>query len=158
MVDEETLALALKTPWSDGTTHLLLSPQELIEKLAALVPPPRLNLVRYHGVLAPHAADRSLIVPRPATTADVAEDGSGHAHAGDGPSRRHRLSWAKLLARVFRIDVSVCPDCDGRMRVIAALTEPGSIHCCLAGMGLRGRAPPIAPARPDPQAVFDYVT
>ena len=64
-VDTETLAFALKTPWSDGTTHLLLSPEELIEKLAALVPPPRLNLVRYHGVLAPHAADRSLIVPGP---------------------------------------------------------------------------------------------
>jgi hypothetical protein len=51
-----------------------------------------LNLVRYHGVLAPHAADRSRIVPGPATTADVAEDCSGHAHTGDGPSRRHRLS------------------------------------------------------------------
>ena len=38
---------------------------ELLEKLAALVPPPRLNLVRYHGVLAPHAADRAQIVPGP---------------------------------------------------------------------------------------------
>ena len=157
-VDAETLSFALKTPWSDGTTHLLLSPDELIEKLAALVPPPRLNLVRYHGVVAPHAADRSRIVPGPATTADEAEDGTGHVHAGAGPSVRHRLSWAKLLARVFRIDVSVCPDCGGPMRVIAALTEPASIRRCLQGMGLSGRAPPIAPARPAPQAVFDYVT
>lgn len=47
-----------QTLWSDGTTHLLLSPLELIEKLAALIPPPRLNLVRYHGILAPHARDR----------------------------------------------------------------------------------------------------
>ena len=38
----------------------VLSPQELIEKLAALVPPPRLNLVRYHGVLAPHAGTTCL--------------------------------------------------------------------------------------------------
>ena len=36
---------------------------ELIEKLAALVPPPRLNLVRYHGVLAPNAGFRRLVVP-----------------------------------------------------------------------------------------------
>mgnify|MGYP001158134247 CR=1 FL=1 len=97
----------------------------------------RLDLVRYHGVLAPHAADRSRIVPGPATRADEAEDGSGHARPASG---RDRLSWAKLLARVFRIDVSVCPDCGGRMRVIAALTEPGSIRRCLAGMGLSGRA------------------
>ena len=154
MVDDNTLSFALKTPWSDGTTHLMLSPHELIEKLAALVPPPRLNLVRYHGVLAPHAADRPRIVPGPVAEACDGEDSSGPTHAASG---RHRLSWAKLLARVFRIDVSVCPDCRGRMRVIAALTEPGSIRRCLAGMGLSGRAPPIAPARPAPQAVFDYV-
>ena len=42
----------LKSRWRDGTTHLVFEPLELIEKLAALVPPPRLNLVRYHGVLA----------------------------------------------------------------------------------------------------------
>ena len=53
------LEFTLKTPWADGTTALLLSPQELLEKLAALVPPPRLNLVRYHAVLAPNAVGRS---------------------------------------------------------------------------------------------------
>jgi hypothetical protein len=52
-VDAETLVFTLKTHWADGTCQLLLSPQELLEKLAALVPPPRLNLVRCHGVLAP---------------------------------------------------------------------------------------------------------
>ncbi len=52
VVDAETLVFQLKTPWANGTTSLVLSPTELIEKLAALVPPPRLNLVRYHGVLA----------------------------------------------------------------------------------------------------------
>ena len=53
IIDDEQLTFRLKTPWSDGTTHLLLSPLELLEKLAALVPPPRLNLIRYQGVLAP---------------------------------------------------------------------------------------------------------
>ena len=51
-LDPDHLTFALKNTWSNGTTHLIRSPQELIEKLAALVPPPRLNLVRYHGVLA----------------------------------------------------------------------------------------------------------
>jgi hypothetical protein len=40
-------------PWSDGTTGMRLSPMELIEKLAALVPLPRMHLVRYGGCLAP---------------------------------------------------------------------------------------------------------
>ncbi|MCU0665387.1 MAG: transposase, partial [Myxococcota bacterium] len=51
---DNKLSFALKTPWDDGTTHIVLSPLELLEKLAALVPPPRVNLVRYHGVLAPN--------------------------------------------------------------------------------------------------------
>ena len=67
------------------------------------------------------------------------------------------MSWAKLLARVFRLDVSVCPDCGSRMRVIAALTAPAAIRRCLQGIGLSWRAPPIAPARADPQPVVDYV-
>ena len=52
-LDADTLTYTLKTPWADGTTHLVLSPLALIEKLTALVPPPRLNLIRYQGVLPP---------------------------------------------------------------------------------------------------------
>jgi hypothetical protein len=116
-IDDDTLAFTLKTPWSDGTTHLLLSPLELIEKLAALVPPPRLNLVRYHGVLAPNAASREHIVPGPCP---VDEDGCDCCCSCEVPEDpaptlepskpSYRLSWARLLARVFRIDVTVtCP-------------------------------------------------
>ncbi|GEM_PF-6751394 len=54
-----------------GSTHLLLSPLELIEKLAALVPPPRLSLIRYHGVLAPNASVRQHIVPSPAVAEEI---------------------------------------------------------------------------------------
>ncbi len=60
IIDPERLSFALKTPWSDGMSHLLLSPMERLEKRAALVPPPRLHLLRCHGVLAPRARDRAL--------------------------------------------------------------------------------------------------
>src|SRR5262249_17777928 len=43
--------LTLKAEWSDGTTHLLFEPIELLERLAALTPRPRINLVLYHGLL-----------------------------------------------------------------------------------------------------------
>ena len=65
ILDAEQVVFSLKSVWSDGTYQIVLSPEELLEKLAALVPPPRLNLVRYHGVLAPNAADRAQIVPGP---------------------------------------------------------------------------------------------
>ena len=45
----------LKTPYRDGTTHIVMSPLEWMQRLAALVPRPRMHLIRYHGVLAPNA-------------------------------------------------------------------------------------------------------
>src|SRR6266446_3322701 len=52
-------------PWSDGTTGIRLSPMELLEKLAALLPLPRMHLVRYGGYLAPHSHLRGAIIPTP---------------------------------------------------------------------------------------------
>ena len=49
------LLYRLKRPWRDGTTHIVMDPLELLEKLSALVPAPRVHLVRYSGVLAPAA-------------------------------------------------------------------------------------------------------
>src|SRR5207253_6747593 len=66
-VAQERLALTpdglvlvtLKSEWHDGTSHLLFTPVELLEKLAALTPRPRINLVLYHGILAPRARARA---------------------------------------------------------------------------------------------------
>ena len=53
----------LKTPYRDGTTHIVLEPVDFMARLAALVPPPRVHLTRYHGVFAPHAALRAAVTP-----------------------------------------------------------------------------------------------
>jgi len=58
------VVLRLKTPWRDGTTHLVMSPLEFMQRLAALVPRPRLHLIRFHGVLAPNAKLRAQVVPQ----------------------------------------------------------------------------------------------
>ena len=81
-----------------------MSPLEFMQRLAALVPRPRLHLIRFHGVLAPNAKLRALVVPQeaqaPAQAAPAAECEAGCAH-----HRPVRLSWAKLLKRVFVIDL-----------------------------------------------------
>ena len=58
------MVYALKHPFSDATTHVLFDPQDFIARLAALMPRPRAHLVRYHGLFAPNARHRHLIVPR----------------------------------------------------------------------------------------------
>jgi putative transposase/transposase-like zinc-binding protein len=62
---EGRLLYRLKRRWRDGTSHILFEPQELLEKLAALVPPPRFHQVRYHGILGPAARERGFVVPTP---------------------------------------------------------------------------------------------
>ena len=142
-LDAERLSFALKTPWDNGTTHVVFSPHELIEKLAARVPPPRIHLLRYHGLLAPHAADRARIVPGSETTEGAAASRTSVAHGGRVP----RLAGAQLLAHVGGIDVTVCPRCGGRMQWVSARTDPDSIRTDLTGVGRPAELPAIAPAR-----------
>jgi len=56
LLGDGRVLLTLKATWADGTGHLLFEPLELLEKLAALTPRPRINLVLYHGLLGPHGA------------------------------------------------------------------------------------------------------
>ena len=145
-MDADHLRFRLKTPWSDVTTHLVLSPLELIEKLAALVPSPRPNLVRYHGILAPNAGFCRLVVPGRSVLPDASSVG-GSTHS---PSRRC-LGWAELLARVFAVDVMRCPSCGGRLLLVAVLRAPASICRYLSGVGLAAEPAAIAAVRLPPQ-------
>ena len=61
--------VGLKRVWSDGTSALVFSPAEPVERLVALVPPPRANQLIYRGVVAANAAWRAEVVPSPRTTA-----------------------------------------------------------------------------------------
>ena len=92
--------------------------------------------LRFHGVLAPHAALRSQIVP-----------GDPDQATAPTASTRTRLSWAQLLKRVFAIDMASCPYCGGPLTIIAAIEDPAVIAKILAILGLPTRAPPRSPAR-----------
>lgn len=48
----------LKAPWCNGTTHVVFEPLDFISRLVALVPKPRVNLTRFHGVFAPNRSNR----------------------------------------------------------------------------------------------------
>ena len=164
--------LKLKTPWRDSlagrarpvagpfarhkqstglfvsglsTTHLVMRPLEFMQRLAALVPRPRLHLIRFHGVLAPNARLRPLVVPQ---KPEVQERAAEVAVAGecDVPtvqSRPNRISWARLLKRVFDIDVERCPNCGaGELKIIAAILERPVIEKILSHLGLDPQPPP----------------
>lgn len=148
------VALTLKTPWRDGTTAIVLTAVQLVARLAALIPRPGQNLVRYHGVLAAHAQDRAAIVP----------GGQGSTHQKetieDGrlvppslpplppkPRKNGRyLQWALLMVRIFSTDPLRC-SCGGRLRLVAMVMAGAGAERYLRGTGLatdaqRARSPP----------------
>ena len=148
--------LELKTPWRDGTTHLLMTPLEFMQRLAALVPRPRLHLIRFHGVLAPNARLRSLVVPQGSPAqAQPANEAAADAECEVEPVRAasHRVSWARLLKRVFDIDMQHCPNCGaGELRIIAAVLQRPVIEKILTHLGLDPQPPPRGRAREADQA------
>jgi hypothetical protein len=140
------VVLQLKTPYRDGTTHLVMTPLEFLQRVAPLVPRPRLHLIRFHGVLAPNATFRSQIVPGDRDQASAASNETGDLSSA---STRARMSWAQLLKRVFAIDLTTCPQCGGPLTLLAAIEDPAVIIKILSHLGLPTRAPPKAPARLD---------
>jgi len=180
IVPDGRVRLELRRPWRDGTRALLFDPLDFLGRLAALTPKPRVNLLLYHGVFAPHAARRRGAVARarevaesPAATearaAPAPPDGRAPAPAPAAggspdeetaaPHRRSRwVKWADLLRRVFEIDVLACARCGGRLRFVAAIDDPEAIRRILGHLGLPTSITPPLPARSPPggeQASFD---
>jgi len=138
--------IALKAPWRDGTTHLLLEGPELVGRLLALVPPPRFHLTRYFGVFAPRAKLRRAVVPGYGAAQEgaccpgvvppaVAPPAVATEPAEESPvTARRRMSWSKLLARVFAVDVLSCPKCGSSMQRVEVCTSAQRMAAALDGL------------------------
>jgi len=130
VLPDGNVAYRVKSPRSAGATHRVMTPMEFMARLSALVPPPRTPLVRYHGVLAPNSPWRVAVVPLPPLAGKcgdgarktATEPGEGGG-AREAPTKRSRIDWARLLWRVWGVDALKCPACDGRMKMIAAVTS-----------------------------------
>ena len=118
-----------------------------MQRLAALVPRPRLHLIRLHGVLAPNAKLRAQVVPAEPPDEAGACLACEPPEFDDGHRWGPRLTWALLLKRVFEMDMQRCPNCGGELKVIAAILDRAVIERILDHLGLPARPPPRSPAR-----------
>jgi hypothetical protein len=156
--------------------ELHLTPLELIDRIAALVPPPRTHRHRYFGVLAPNSPLRDVVtamaqapaqvaaVPAdPATTGNCSQSPAQHGHAGatasrttprpeppPPPKRPAHYLWAVLIARIYEVFPLLCPICGGQMRIIAFITHSAEIRHILDHIGADSEPPHIASARGPP--------
>ena len=135
----------LKTPYSDGTTHVIFEPLDFISKLASLVPKPRVNLTRFHGVFAPNSKHRTLVTP--------ARRGKSLQEENKTPEEKHRaMTWAQRLKRVFNIDVETCVQCGGSVKVIACIEDQPVIDKILAHLEIKGCLPSLPNVLPETRA------
>ncbi|MCP5170281.1 MAG: IS91 family transposase [Hahellaceae bacterium] len=143
-VSEKRLALTsqgkvryeLKTPYRDGTTHVFFEPLDFIARLAALVPKPRVNLTRFHGLFAPNNKHRALVTPgkrgkgRKPTEVECTQEKTIE-------ERRNAMTWMQRLKRVFNIDIEQCEHCGGHVKVVACIEDPAVIEKILQHLALK---------------------
>ena len=136
----------LKTPWRNGTTHVIFEPLDFISRLVSLVPKPRVNLTRFHGVFAPNSKYRARVTP-----ANRGKRKKIHSANQTPAEKRASMTWAQRLKRVFDIDIETCSECGGDVRIIASIVDPLVIRMILDHLNATGihaallpqfRAPP----------------
>jgi len=163
----------LYRPWPTpaGRTEILLEPIAFMRRLAALLPGPYVNMIRYYGVFACRSKCRARLplppvkadaapadagtdpgaTPAPATaTATGVQDtvnGKDPAAPASTPATRGRrpryLSWACLLKRVLDVAALSCPRCHGPMVVLAFITDPVVVEKILKHLELPTAPPPL---------------
>ena len=148
------LRYELKTPWRNGTTHVVFEPLDFIARLVALVPKPRVNLTRFHGVFAPNSKYRALVTP--AKRGKGRKVKSSNEALDQTPAEKHiSMTWAMRLKRVFEIEIETCSECGGDVRIIASIEDPAVIKkildylddntpCVTTALQPECRAPPLA--------------
>ena len=126
-----------KTPWRDGTTEVVLEPLDFLARLAALVPRPRVNLTRFHGVFAPNSHLRASITPR-RRKPDVTDSSAGRDETVTAGGALAWSRWARRLRRVFGIDIESCSLCGGRLRILACIEDRQTIDAILTHLAHKG--------------------
>jgi hypothetical protein len=113
----------LKTPYRDGTTHVSFEPLDFIGKLAALIPPPRLNLTRFFGVFAPNSNFRAQVTASQRGKNSPKLNNKENSQS-DKPYHARGMSWAQRLKRVFNIDITECEKCENHnVSIIACIID-----------------------------------
>lgn len=141
----------LKTSWRNGVTHFSYSGLDFMARLVALIPPPRMNMIRYHGVFAPNFKNRNKIVPAKEKITEKNTESIINPKV-----KNERLRWAEMLKKTFEIDVTVCPKCNGRLEQIAIIKNRSVAMAILKSLNQITQFKPISPPTTGPPDQLNY--
>jgi hypothetical protein len=151
----------LRKPTATGRTQLVMTPRKFMRRLAALIPPPWVNLTRFHGAFASASRHRDAIAAAVAQQRDPGDDplacpplrrqrsadDDDAASDAPPPPLHRRIAWSELMRRSFG-DPLACPRCQGRMRLVAVIKDPEAIAAILAHPAHRDDDPQSGPDPP----------
>jgi hypothetical protein len=132
---------------------LTLTAEQLVRRLLALVPPPKLHLTAWHGVYAPNARLRPVVMRAPPTPPPLPSTPVPPEQDERELPRRPRIDWATLHARTFGIDVMRCA-CGGRLKVHSVVSTARTAEEVLRNLGLWQPRVLLPPPRGPPQLEF----
>jgi len=185
-IESDRVVYRLKSGNTDGQTHLILSPIEFIQRLAQLIPPPRVHRNVYYGAIAPNCRLRPYVIKQagPAALTELtlkqAKEKMGLAQTQQLPTdislqpekqtaerkRKASRAWAMLLARIYEVLPLICNNCKQPMKIVAFVTHPQTIKTILNAIGEDPQLPSLAKPRappeemdctyPDTEPEYDY--
>ena len=147
----------LKTPWKNGITHFSYSGLDFIARLVALIPPPKMNMIRYHGVFAPNFKHRNKIVPAKKVVKEKNTEGKSN-YTSNSKVKTERLRWAEMLKKTFEIDVTICPKCNGRLEQIAVIKCQKVAMAILKSLNQNAKSLPAGAPPTGPPQQLSYET
>lgn len=155
----ETLRYKLSKPGPKGETELVLTPDEFLDRIAALIPPPRRHRHRYFGILAPNSPWRKAVTDRaglPVETEIVKQKLKTSAEKKDQDQSDTTIPrllinlWVVLIARIYEVSPLTCPNCGAEMKIIAFIEEVEPLRRILNCVGEPVEPPRIHPPRAPP--------
>jgi hypothetical protein len=169
---EQSVVYQLPKPDVHGNSAITLDPLELLDRLAALILPPRRHRHSYWGALAPHSALRPFVVLSAGqTTTDDEQELINQQLATLGllpqpvetsGGTKHAVGaslvslWAIMLAKVYEVLPILCSHCGAEMKPVAVIVNTDSLDRICRHQGQPQGIPKLAPARDPPQRDFDF--
>jgi len=153
--DHDRLVYRLPRPMPDGRITLYMTPLELLDRLARLIPPPRRHRHRYHGAMyiprwapnAPLRAQITALLEHPADPPPTTDDPDPAEPSTRPP---HAYLWPCSSPASMKHYPLTCPVCGATLRIIAFITEAAPVHRILDHIGEPHQPPPIHPPRGPP--------
>jgi len=138
-------------PWPTAASWDVL---EFIARVVDHIPEPSQQMIRYWGFYANAARGKRRKVEEvePTSTQPSPED------TDDTFTRHARLSWAKLIRRVYEIDPLLCPFCGAEMRILAFITDFATARAIRRSLNLPTQEPePLAHGPPHEIELLDQI-